>query len=328
MELRHLRYFVAVGEEEHFGRAALRLRVAQPALSRQIQDLEREIGFKLFDRLSRGVKISSAGRLFLEETRRILQQLNEATERAQRVARGQSGTLRVGFTENASWPGGGTRLAPPLPGALSRRRTAAEPAAESATARGRSIRRLDAGFMFSPPKPDRELDQLPVAMNSLALAAPAAHPLGKVRILRLRDMTDARFIWFPRRESAAFYDRLMYECFRGGLKSPRIVQEASNEATILTLVAQGMGVGFVVDTARWRCPDGVAILKVADLKLSLPLALVWRKDNLSPLLSRFVTDVGSLATRRTTTRQDGLSRNRLQQHVGRHSGGTTFEHRR
>lgn len=75
------------------------------------------------------------------------------------------------------------------------------------------------------------------------------------------------------------------------LQSPRIVQEASNEASILTLVTQSMGVGFVVETARWRCPDGVAILKVADLKLSMPLALVWRKDNLSLLLSRFVTDV-------------------------------------
>ena len=114
----HLRYFVAVGEEEHFGRAAQRLRVAQPALSRQIQDLEREIGFTLFDRLSRGVKISSAGKLFLEEARGILQQLNEATERAQRVARGQSGTLRVGFTENASWREAWYRLAPPLPGTL------------------------------------------------------------------------------------------------------------------------------------------------------------------------------------------------------------------
>jgi DNA-binding transcriptional LysR family regulator len=72
------------------------------------------------------------------------------------------------------------------------------------------------------------------------------------------------------------------------------VQLQTNEATILTLVAQGMGVGFVVETARWRCPEGVAILKVADLKLSLPLALVWRKDNLSPLLAKFVTDVGSL----------------------------------
>jgi DNA-binding transcriptional LysR family regulator len=163
--------------------------------------------------------------LFLEEARRILQQLNEATERAQRVARGQSRTLRVGL---------------PVP--------------------------HDGAW----------LDQLPVALNSLALAAPAAHPLSKFKNLRLRDMTEGRFIWFPRRESTAFYDRLMFECFRGGLKSLRIVQEASNEATTLTLVAQDRGVGFVVDTARWRCPDSVVILKVADLELSLPLALVWR----------------------------------------------------
>ena len=93
-----LRYFVAVGEEQHYGRAAERLRVAQPALPRQIQDLEEEIGFKLFDRLPRCVKISLAGELFLNEARRILEEITEATARAQRVAKGQSGTLRVGFT--------------------------------------------------------------------------------------------------------------------------------------------------------------------------------------------------------------------------------------
>jgi DNA-binding transcriptional LysR family regulator len=306
MELRHLRYFVAVGEEEHFGRAAQRLRVAQPALSRQIQDLEREIGFMLFDRLSRGVKISAAGRLFLEDARRILHQVTEATERAQRVARGQSGTLRIGFTENVSWRG-----AVPDSFRLFRDRY---PDAELQLHPLPSLQqladvrsgRLDAGFIVNPPKPDRELDQLLVAVHSLALAAPAAHPLGRIKRLRLRDMTDARFIWFPRRESAAFYDRLRYECFRGGLRTPRIVQEASNEATILTLVAQGIGVGFVMDAARWRCPDGVSILKVADLKLALPLALVWRKDNLSPLLAKFVADVGSLVKRnpeRTTSRR-------------------------
>jgi DNA-binding transcriptional LysR family regulator len=85
MELRHLRYFVQVAEEQHYGRAAERLRVAQPALSRQIQDLEDEIGFKLFDRLPRGVKLSAAGKLFLEDARRILQQVNEATARAKRA---------------------------------------------------------------------------------------------------------------------------------------------------------------------------------------------------------------------------------------------------
>src|SRR5712692_1062031 len=105
MELRHLRYFVAVGEEQHYGRGAQRLRVAQPALSRQIQDLEDELGFKLFERLPRGVKISAAGKLFMEDAQRILQQVNEATIRAQRVASGQSGTLRVGFIESISWHG-------------------------------------------------------------------------------------------------------------------------------------------------------------------------------------------------------------------------------
>ncbi len=151
MELRHLRYFVAVGEEEHFGRAAQRLRVAQPALSRQIQDLEREIGFKLFDRLSRGVKISSAGKLFLEDARGILQQLNEATERAQRVARGQSGTLRVGFTENASWRG----VVPDSLHLFRERCPDAElqlnPLPSLQQLEAVRTGRLDAAFMFNPP---------------------------------------------------------------------------------------------------------------------------------------------------------------------------------
>src|ERR1700751_5959511 len=105
MELRHLRYFVAIGEEQHYGRAARRLRVAQPALSRQIQNLEEELGFKLFERLSRGVTLSGPGRLFLEDARRILREVGEAAVRAGAVASGRSGTLRVGFPENASWRG-------------------------------------------------------------------------------------------------------------------------------------------------------------------------------------------------------------------------------
>jgi DNA-binding transcriptional LysR family regulator len=105
MELRHLRYFVAVGEDEHYGRAAKRLRVAQPALSSQIQDLEREIGFQLFDRLPRGVRLSAGGKVFLEDCRRILQEVDEAAVRAERAARGLIGILRVGFTERASWHG-------------------------------------------------------------------------------------------------------------------------------------------------------------------------------------------------------------------------------
>ena len=294
MELRHLRYFVAVGEEQHYGRAAKRLRVAQPALSRQIQDMEEEIGFKLFDRLPRGVKISLAGELFLNDARRILHEITEAIARAQRVAKGQSGTLRVGFTENASWRG-------VVPNSLRRFRER-QPDAELQLNPSASLEqldairsgRLDAGFVFNMPKADRELDQLAVADNYVALAVPKGYALSKQKKLRLRDLIDVPFVWFPRRESPAFYDRLMHECFRGGLKSPRIVQEALNEATILSLVSHGMGVGWVNETARWRCPARVAIMTVHDLNMPLPLALVWRRDNTSPLLARFLADVRCL----------------------------------
>jgi len=105
MELRHLRYFVGVGEEQHFGRAAVRLHVAQPALSRQIQDLEREMGFLLFDRLPRGVRLNAAGKLFLSDARRILQDVDDAKRRAERIALGKAGTLRIGIAMALSWHG-------------------------------------------------------------------------------------------------------------------------------------------------------------------------------------------------------------------------------
>jgi DNA-binding transcriptional LysR family regulator len=294
MELRHLRYFVAVGEDQHYGRAARRLRVAQPALSRQIQDLEEEVGFKLFERLPRGVKLSAAGKLFLEDARRILQEVSEAAARAGRVARGHSGTLRVGFTENASWRG-------VVPKSFRRFRELqpdVELQLQLSTSLGQleAIRsgRLDAGFVFNMPKAEPELDQLPVAMQRIELAVPKGHPLTKLKKLRLRDLTDAPFVWFPRRESPAVYDRLMRECYRGGLKSPRIVQEGLNEAIILSLVSHGMGVGWVMGTARWRCPENVVILSIVDLNMPMALALAWRKDNTSPLLARFIGEVQRL----------------------------------
>ncbi len=291
MELRHLRYFVAVGEEQHYGRAAERLRVAQPALSRQIQDLEEEIGVKLFDRMPRGVKISAAGMSFLNDSRRILQQVNEATMRAGHVARGQSGTLRGGFTEFASWRG-------VVPDSF-RQFRARQPDAELQLYPSSSLeqidalrsRRLDAGFVFSMPQSDPDLDQMLVAIHHLVLAAPKGHPLTRIRKLRLRDMSDTAFVWFPRRQSPAFYDRLMKECFRRGLKTPHIVQEAGDQATMLSLVSCRLGVAFVTDATRWRCPAGVVLLPVVDLNLPLTVSLVWRKDNTSPLLAKFAADV-------------------------------------
>jgi DNA-binding transcriptional LysR family regulator len=288
MELRHLRYFVAVGEEQHYGRGAQRLRVAQPALSRQIQDLEEEVGFKLFERLSRGVKLGTAGKLFLEEARRILQQVDEATKRAKRVASGQSGTLRVGFIESMSWHG----VVPDSFRQFRERQPDAELQIQplSSLEQIQAVRsgQLDAGFVFTIANIDRELAQLEIALVKLMLAVPKGHPLAKSKSLRLRDLSSTSFIWFPRRESPLFYDQLMHACFRGGLKSPRIVQEGVNEATILSLVSCGLGVAFVSSATRWRCPESVVLLSVVDLNLPLPFALVWRKDNASPLLAKFV----------------------------------------
>jgi DNA-binding transcriptional LysR family regulator len=293
VELRHLRYFLAVGEEQHYGRAARRLRVAQPALSRQIQNLEEELGFSLFDRLPRGVKISAAGKQFLEEARRILQQVSDATTRARSVASGKSGSLRVGFVESVSWHG----LVPASFRRFRERQPDAElqlrPMSSSDQIQAIESGQLDAAFAFALASMGSSLAQLKAGVLKLVLAAPKGHPLTRRKRVVLRDLKDAEFVWFSRRESPGFYDRLMRECFRGGLESPRVVQEAVNEATILSLVSCRLGVAFVSEAARWRCPQGVTLMRVRDLDVQLPLLLIWRKDNTSPLLARFVADVES-----------------------------------
>jgi DNA-binding transcriptional LysR family regulator len=256
--------------------------------------LEAELGFKLFERLPRGVKLSAAGKLFLEDAQRILQEVSEAAVRAGRVASGRTGTLRVGFAENASWRG-------VVPKSFRRFREL-QPDAElqlqpsPSLEQLESIRsgRLDAGFVNFMPKADPELDQLVVATERVELAVPKRHPLTKLKRLRLRDLADKPFVWFPRRANPDFYDHLMHECYRGGLKSPRIVQERLNEATILSLVSTGLGVGWVLGTARWRCPETVVVAPVVDLDMPLALALAWRRDNTTPLLANFVGQVRRL----------------------------------
>jgi DNA-binding transcriptional LysR family regulator len=288
MELRHLRYFVGVGEEEHFGRAAERLHIAQPALSRQIQDLEKEIGFRLFERLPRGVRLSPAGKLFLEDARRILGEVQEATQRAERVASGKAGTLRVGFVESISWhgvvPKSFRRFRQKQPGAELRPVPMLSLGQVEAILSGR----LDAGFVVSMTTPSKELDQRLVAQHKVVLAAPKGHPLTRQTRLRLNDLNDVPFVCFPRRTNPAAYDRLMQACFRGGLKTPRIVQEADDHATILSLVSCRLGVALVSDSAKWQCPGGVALLPIEDLKVLIPISLIWRRDNRAPLLQRFL----------------------------------------
>jgi DNA-binding transcriptional LysR family regulator len=291
MELRHLRYFVAVGEEQHYGRAAERLRIAQPALSRQIRDLESELGFTLFDRLPRGVKLSAAGKLFLSDARRILQEVQGAKLRAERVARGQAGTLRVGFVEALSWHG-------VVPDSFRRFRRL-QPDAELdlhpmlSNQQMEAVRsgKLDAGFIFSLDEPDGDVAQLQVARYKLMLAAPQGHAVTRIKRLRLRNLRDAPFVCVHRWVTPVYYDRIMQVCLRGGLKPPRIVQHVLDHATMLSLVSCRLGVAFVSETTRWQCPRGVTLLPVVDLDFPLPFYLVWRKDDQSALLQSFVAQV-------------------------------------
>jgi DNA-binding transcriptional LysR family regulator len=294
MELRHLRYFVAVGEDEHYGRAAQRLRVAQPALSSQIQDLEREIGAQLFDRLPRGVRLSAAGKVFLEDCRRILKDVNEAAIRAERAARGIIGTLRVGFTESVSWHG-------VVPDSLREfRRTHPEADLQlsslSSLEQIQAVRsgRLDTAFVYVPTA-DPQIAEIVVDSHHVVLAIPRLHPVSRLKKLRLRDLVETDFVWFPRRQHPANYDRLLQACSRGGLTNPRIVQQAVDQATMLSLVSCGLGVAFVADATRWRCPKEVVLRKVDDLRLPLTVSCIWRKDNRSPLLARFLEHARQLA---------------------------------
>jgi DNA-binding transcriptional LysR family regulator len=291
MELRHLRYFVAVGEEQHFGRAAARLHIAQPALSRQIQDLEREIGFPLFDRLPRGVRLSAAGTLFLNDARRVLQDVEGARRRAERVALGKAGTLRIGIATAVSWHG--------MVADTFRQFRRHQPDVELEVHHLLSVHqidavlsgRLDIGFAASMTPWHKDLAHSPIAEDRMMLAVPKGHALARRGRIRLRDLEDMPFIWFQRWVNPAFYDQMMQACARGGLKAPRIVQEAPDRDTQLGLVQCRIGIAWLNESTRWHCPRGVTLLPVVDMNVRLPFSLIWKKDNSSPLIQKFAAQV-------------------------------------
>jgi DNA-binding transcriptional LysR family regulator len=291
MELRHLRYFVAAGEEQHFGRAAARLHLAQPALSRQIQDLEREIGFLLFERLPRGVRLSAAGNLFLNDVRCILQDVELARRRAECVARGKTGTLRIGIAPTLSVHGVVVdsfrefrRRQPEVELTLNHQLSVHQVEAVSSG-------RLDAGFVASITPWHEELAHSELAVDRMLLGVPKGHPLTKRQRIRLRDLQNMPFIWFHRWANPTFYDQMMQACARGGLSAPRIVQEATDRDTQLGLVQCRIGLAWLTASTRWHCPRGVVLLPVLDMNVRLPFSLIWKKDNSSPLLQRFVAQV-------------------------------------
>lgn len=288
MELRHLRYFRAAAEEENFGRAAARLHLAQPALSRQIRDLEAELGADLFDRVGRGVRLSAAGAVFLEEARRILAAAEAAKERARAVARGEQGTLRLGFLDSCAWGG-------EVPALLGRFRDAAPGVRLELTATN-SIEQLaaiaagalDAGFVYRQQAPAAGIAQRPIRTDNLIAAIPRAHRLAALkRKLRVADLAPEPFVWFPRAAAPAYYDRAAAMFATAGF-APRVAQEAATDSVMLSLVSAGVGLSLVNTVARWRCPEGVVLREVTGIDLPLHLDLAWREGTTPPALARFL----------------------------------------
>jgi DNA-binding transcriptional LysR family regulator len=298
MELRHLRYFVAVAEELHFGRAAARLHIAQPPLSRQIRDLEREIGTPLFDRGPRGVDLTHAGAAFLPEARLVLAQAERAQRTAQRAARGETGRLRVGFVEAATHSG-------ILPDVLSFFRMHLPSIGLSllemdSSQQADALRegRIDLGVLSSPPlDAARWLQSELVYEERLVAAIPETHRLAGKQRLALRDLATDAFILRPRSVDPASYDDILARC-RAAQFSPAVAQEAAGWHTIIGLVSAGVGVAFVPESLAQLRRPGVVYLPVRDLTVSVSLTVVWKQGERSPVRERFVTTLRAVARAR------------------------------
>jgi DNA-binding transcriptional LysR family regulator len=303
MELRHLRYFVAVAEELHFGHAAERLHIAQPPLSRQIRDLEREIGTPLFDRVPRGVELTHAGRAFLPQARLTLAQAERARRTAQRAAAGAIGRLRVGFVEAATHSGilpdvlGFFRMHLPLIGLSLFEMDTAEQ--EDAFREGR----IDIGILQSPPADsDRWLHVERVYTDAIVAAIHDTHRLAKRTRLALADLSAESFVLFPRPVAPALYDDIITRCRAAGF-SPRVVQEAAGWHTLSGLVGAGVGVAFVPQSLSLIKRPGVVYRPVRDLLVEMQMCAAWKKGDKSPVRERFVTALRAVAGAKPKSRK-------------------------
>jgi DNA-binding transcriptional LysR family regulator len=295
MELRHLRYFVAVAEELHFGRAAERLRIAQPPLSRQIRDLEREIGVPLFERVPRGVELTPAGSAFLPEARLTLAQAERAQRTAQRAARGETGRLRVGFVEAATHSG-------ILPDVLSFFRAHMPSIGLSLfeldplhQAEAFQDGRIDLGILHSPPlDAERWLRVEEIYTEPVVLALPKGHALAERSRITLANLAKESFVLFPRHVEPAMHDDIIATCRSAGF-SPRIVQEANGWHTLASLVSAGVGLSFVPRSISEFQTRGVVYRAVRDLDVQMTLSAVWKRAERSPVRERFVTALRAVA---------------------------------
>jgi DNA-binding transcriptional LysR family regulator len=289
LELRQLRYFIAVAEELHFGRAAARLHMTQPPLSQAIAALEELLGAPLFLRNRRTVELAAAGIALLPEARRLLAQADGLPELARRAAGGQAGRLALAFVTSCDYS-----VLPPFLRRYSERYPDVHLHLLEATSDVQAEEllrgRIDAGLLI-PPLPDKaqgELDYLKVLDEPLILCAPAGLDLpANNAAVRLQDLPRLPLIVFPREISPALHDAIL-SCFRAAGITPVIGQLAIQMQTIVSLVSAGMGLALVPQSVSNLMRPGVEYRALADPTPLVETGIAWRRDNPSPVLKGFL----------------------------------------
>jgi DNA-binding transcriptional LysR family regulator len=299
MELRHLRYFIAVAQEGHITRAAQHLGIQQPPLSLQIQSLERELGVKLFKRLPRGVALTEAGTTFLEQARGILDQVERALAATHRTARGEQGRVAVGFTSSAPFHPfvprviRGFREMSPLVSLV------LEESGSSELVQALQNEEIDAAFIRSPVADVVNLLVRPILDEEMLVALPAGHALSDATAnaspLPLAALANETFILYKRPGGPGLYDTIITACHGAGF-SPRVGQEAPRIISTLNLVAAGLGVSIVPASLQRLQMDGVVYRRLAaNVQLRAPLLLACRRSESSAAVQRFIDLVRSSA---------------------------------
>lgn len=293
MELRHLRYFAAIAEERHFGRAAERLGIAQPPLSKQLQDLEEELGYSLVDRSRRPIELTAAGQTLLEHARSLLEAVEIAVRETRRSGAGHSGRVSIGYPSSLAYSG----LTQLLRAFRERSPDVAIevrelPPADQIEALKRGD--LDVGFVRAPLH-EPQLTSENIRTEKLVLALPADHRLAIRERIALSAVAREPFVLFPRARGPGFFDLLVSFCRDSGF-TPHIVQEAP-QIDVLALVAAGFGVSILPESVREQRRADI-VLRPLIGSPTTELRLVWRSGDPSPAVARFVETVRRVGVKR------------------------------
>jgi DNA-binding transcriptional LysR family regulator len=286
MDLRRLRYFVVVAEEQNFSRAAERLRMAQPPLSDQIKRLEKALGVRLFDRSSRGARLTAAGELLLGEARRLLVQAEQTAEMVRRVGDGEVGRLTLGFVPSAS-----NKVLPPMLSEFRRRypdvRLFLQEMNPDWLVAGLHEGRIDVSLFYLPFE-DESLDHKAISREPLVVALPQAHDLAAEKEIDLGDLADQPFVLPARYRMPGLHGRVLEACREAGFEPEAVQKEVWLMQTIVGLVAGGIGVALVPASLRNLNRAGVVYRAVRGLSPTVEMGAVWRRDERSPVVRSFL----------------------------------------